>query len=1574
MGEEMEGDRVVGQETEADETAPSTVTSDALSSTPASSASDTTTDDRGPEFVVPSNSLRPTATTSARTHNPRMIVPVRPPQRAGSACAPPREDPNAVLAIRLESIMASAEKVAELQAKAWPQINEAIKEARLIMDASLESKRLEIQKLTVGSKHKDARTNTSVITSSPLSSGGNHPFSIERILDPDIDATSNNNNTRAPELTDRDIVTNPDATYPEINRNNLTTDISNQINQTFGALAKTIESTNSTSKASFKRDYTLTSKANINVWLDRLNSELSAKELLDVIDSNTRPKRIFDVDEVDKRNRLVRDIIINHLDENYHKIILNINDPKEILTKIREHRRIEANTDDAKVREELYSIKINKQDKVSVFIDKFDSIIREYELCDIAIPLTDAEKTSAFMKAVKDTYPRIREMDIITKQTKGRGMNFEEMKNFIRQLEADLRSSGVAKGASANVARPGAAATAGAGPSGGGKCFRCDRFNVDHVSDSCPLIQYGLWFCYICRDFAHHTGRTCPRGDGSHRGGEYVANNNNNNRESKESKGRVNYRGNRGKYNNNNRESKESKGRVNYRGNRGKYNRGNGNSKRGKGYYDNNRDNKNRNPRGRNNGRVGKRGASRTYYPCGDKNKQKLANAVVALTEGKNNIDTINNKITFLLDSGATEHIKNKAFILRNFKKSSGTYIKSANKNKSADIEIDGKGDLYLKSLNNEGHTIRLSNVIAAPDISENLISLRKFVDAGFSIYLDDKNLKIFDKNDGSTFLTGYYKKPNWLIQLEVKNKIENSDRQTYNKYYCRARLITLENISKDPQNVETENNKDIDSEVGRELVTNESIPKLSQYRDFENYSLDDLKNEKPMDDLFTSFELEKRYSEELDEGMLWHNCEVCTMSKMSKQPFKEIRTRADHPLQLTHTDIIGPFKTITYPGRKKYIIAFIDDFSKFAKTYAISNKSEAGECLENYLNSMRNLTEFKTPLNTISPNKKNHLEKIRRFGCIAYAKKPLSENKLSENAIKGILVGQTKITRECNKDSNSIPNDNDKETPEETMDIFNTGNSESIEQLNDTESIGKQLETNKTNKRKRIIDHISEKHNRVQPKRSSKIKRDYKAMSEGKANLVDNSFAFITQYNETEVLGEDEKCYCLMATLNSDPTNYKEAMETKDKMNWSKAINDELESMRENNVWNIVERSSMNQKGNKANIIGSRWVLKRKIDSEGKTTFKARLVVRGFKDTNEYELRETYAPVSRLSIIRAAFAIIIKLDLEVCQLDVKTAFLNGELEEEIYMEIPDGLMLDKHTKENRVCKLHKAIYSLKISPKKWNQRFSTEVEKLGLQRDINEPCLFTYRKNGVMILLILYVDDILLAGNNSNKINEVKRHLSSVFKMKELGEPKEYLSIQITRDREAKQIMLSQSKYTKKVLERFNMNESKPQNTPMITRQVKARNNKNMEKAKQPGKPEFPYREAIGSLMYLANVIRPDIALAVNLLARKQSNPTIEDWIDVKRIMRYLRGSSDLGLIYRGVTENLEVFTDTSFRDNADSSSTSGMVARLFGDSVMWRSHKQSVINLSTCHAEYYAMSEACQEMISLDKALRDI
>ncbi|KAL7290783.1 hypothetical protein TKK_0015529 [Trichogramma kaykai] len=210
---------------------------------------------------------------------------------------------------------------------------------------------------------------------------------------------------------------------------------------------------------------------------------------------------------------------------------------------------------------------------------------------------------------------------------------------------------------------------------------------------------------------------------------------------------------------------------------------------------------------------------------------------------------------------------------------------------------------------------------------------------------------------------------------------------------------------------------------------------------------------------------------------------------------------------------------------------------------------------------------------------------------------------------------------------------------------------------------------------------------------------------------------------------------------------------------------------------------------------------------------------------------------------------------------------------------------------------------------------------------------------------------------------------------MKDLGEPKMYLGMEIQRDRSDRKIVLKQSQYIKQILEKFKMTECKPQETPMITRQAKKIESKNSEKQKEMITPfHGPYREAIGSLLYLAGVTRPDIAYAVNLLSRRQIAPTTGDWNEVKIIFRYLRDSINEGLVYRANEDEMKVYTDSSFGDCEESKSKSGYIIKLFGDTVAWRSKKQTLVTRSTCGAEYYAMSEACQEIISLDKALRDM
>ena len=451
-----------------------------------------------------------------------------------------------------------------------------------------------------------------------------------------------------------------------------------------------------------------------------------------------------------------------------------------------------------------------------------------------------------------------------------------------------------------------------------------------------------------------------------------------------------------------------------------------------------------------------------------------------------------------------------------------------------------------------------------------------------------------------------------------------------------------------------------------------------------------------------------------------------------------------------------------------------------------------------------------------------------------------------------------------------------------------------------------------------------------------TKLKDGITTRSKSK-KIIDTSFPRYTKGPETTENYEDVLGHVLLAAIHKDPSTYEEAINSEEKVMWLIAIQDELNSMKENAVWELIDRPKIKENGKRPNIIDSRWIFKKKIKSDGTITYKARLVIRGFKDKNDYGIKETYAPVSRMPLIRAILSIINKENLEMCQMDVKTAFLNGELNEEVYMEIPEGLKVSDSTKLTKVCKLKRALYGLKTSPKKWYKRFSEEAHKLGLENDLHDPCLYTWRKEGKLALIILYVDDMLIASNDHERLIQIKEHLSSVFEMKDLGEPKNFLGMSIQRNRSEKYIVLHQSAYIEGVLERFKMRECKPQSTPMVTRQANHKNKKrkiDTENSEHQGEAKrFPFREAIGSLMYLANATSPDISYAVNYLARNQTDPTEEDWNDVKRILRYLRGTCNLGIKFQSKSETLDALTDASFRDCEKSAFTAGYVIRLYGD-----------------------------------------
>ena len=302
--------------------------------------------------------------------------------------------------------------------------------------------------------------------------------------------------------------------------------------------------------------------------------------------------------------------------------------------------------------------------------------------------------------------------------------------------------------------------------------------------------------------------------------------------------------------------------------------------------------------------------------------------------------------------------------------------------------------------------------------------------------------------------------------------------------------------------------------------------------------------------------------------------------------------------------------------------------------------------------------------------------------------------------------------------------------------------------------------------------------------------------------------------------------------------------------------------------------------------------------------------------------------------------------------MDVKTAFLHGDLEEEIYIEQPEGFVVKG--KENYVCKLKKSLYGLKQAPRQWYKKFESVMIQQGYKKTTSDHCVFVQKfSDNDFIILLLYVDDMLIVGPNSSRIVNLKKELSKSFAMKDLGLTKQILGIKVIRDRKCKKLWLSQEKYIEKVLQRFNMAKAKAVSTPLPTSlRLSVKQSPSNEQEKEYMQ-KVPYASAVGSLMYAMVCTRPDIAHAVGTVSRFLSNPGKEHWNAVKWILRYLRGTSSLKLCFGTEKSMLCGYTDSDMAGDIDSrKSTSGYLITLAGGAVAWQSRLQKCIALSTTEA----------------------
>ena len=759
--------------------------------------------------------------------------------------------------------------------------------------------------------------------------------------------------------------------------------------------------------------------------------------------------------------------------------------------------------------------------------------------------------------------------------------------------------------------------------------------------------------------------------------------------------------------------------------------------------------------------------------------------------------------------------------------------------------------------------------------------------------------------------------------------------------------------------------------------------------------------------------------------------CESCLSGKLTKAHFSNVGERANDLLGLVHTDVCGPFRTMSRHG-ERYFVTFTDDFSRYGYVYLMKHKHETFEKFKEYQNEVEN--QLNRTIKMLRSDRggeylsQEFIDHLKDCGIVSQLTPPGTpqHNGVSERRNRTLLdmvrsmMCRTTLPRSfwsyaletAARLVNIAPTKKVDKTPYEIwhgkkpkvsyLKVWGCNAYVTLESSDKLDPRGEKVVfVGYAKKIGYLFYHPTE--NKIFTKRRGTFLEEEllaRGIGENQVDLEEIREPQVTEpvvQSEPEVTDlvvevEPERTQETTETPSvrrsirdrraperyddifmideAEPATYKAAMLDSESKKWQKAMNTEMQSMYDNQVWDLVDLPT------ESRTVGNKWIFKKKTDMDGNVqTYKARLVAKGFTQTQGIDYEETFSPVAMLKSIRILLAIAAYYDYEIWQMDVKTAFLNGHLLEDVYMVQPEGFVDPKNP--NKVCKLNKSIYGLKQASRSWNLHFDQKIKTFGFIKNEDEPCVYKKSSGSYITFLILYVDDILIIGNNIQMLKDVKAWLEKCFAMKDLGEAAYILGIKIYRDRSKRLLGLSQSTYIDKVIRRFSMQDSKRGLLPMAHGTIL--NSEQCAKTEEEKKKmeRVPYASAIGSIMYAMLCTRPDVSYALSITSRYQQNPGESHWAAVKNILKYLRRTKDMFLIYGGLDEELSVkcYTDASFQtDRDDSRSQTGYVFILNGGAVTWKSSKQSVVAQSTCESEYNAASDAAKEAAWMKKFITDL
>ncbi|KAL0436865.1 UNVERIFIED_CONTAM: Retrovirus-related Pol polyprotein from transposon RE1 [Sesamum radiatum] len=413
------------------------------------------------------------------------------------------------------------------------------------------------------------------------------------------------------------------------------------------------------------------------------------------------------------------------------------------------------------------------------------------------------------------------------------------------------------------------------------------------------------------------------------------------------------------------------------------------------------------------------------------------------------------------------------------------------------------------------------------------------------------------------------------------------------------------------------------------------------------------------------------------------------------------------------------------------------------------------------------------------------------------------------------------------------------------------------------------------------------------------------------------------------------------------EPRSFTEANRSS---HWREAMEKELEALEKNSTWDLTELPA----GKRA--IGSRWVYKTKLNQDGSIErYKARLVAKGYTQIEGVDFFDSFSPVAKTVTVRIFIAVATAFRWPLLQLDVNNAFLHGHLEEEVYMVPPEGY---NKAHGGLVCRLKKSLYGLKQASRQWNVEFTTKLESYGFKQCPHDHCLFTLKKDSLFLALIVYVDDVLLTGNSLPALDAVKHYLDDLFTIKDLGNAKYFLGLELARSNQGTYV--TQRKYLLDIVHDCHLDDAKATTTPLPAG-IK------FDASSGPclASPER-YRRLVGRLLYLG-FSRPDISFAVQQLSQFIQCPRQPHWDAALYLVRYLKGSSTLGLFFAADSSlPLTAYSDSDWASCLDTRrSVTGYCIFLGASLISWKTKKQATVSRSSAEAEYRSMGSTVCELL---------